>query len=327
MAGKSTYELIENGLDLEVLQTSLESATLGQSKRLRLEDLEMSTQPTSGNPETTSDLYKFIYDHRINFGAKILIEKGLVFDRFRNEGGKSFHLRSEITGKNYAFIKFNSYYSEYKNHLGYTWSLALNIASTPLLTIEWHDLDGIKNLADLLINSSVRELEIEFALREPFSAKQRIKKIQEYDENKRYLITEEEQDKIRLLLNKYSNEIYAPNDNYSLIAIFNTIDLGFNYPIYTVGVLIELRHKDTSLRPDDNVKARDTLRQELTPRFASLGMGPAYFYHPMPGEVFDEPEPMILFTKHSDELLNNKENMSKFASSLTGHEKLLGDRG
>jgi len=329
--GKSTHELIKNGLDYQVLQTSLEENTIGKTRILNLEDLNEEDVPLVGSPSTSIDLYSYIYHNKISYGMNLFTERGLELVNSSGypeiidlEPKIRFIKKDRKTGeKGYAFLEFS------KHYLGYRWELMLNSATRPCRFANWDDIQGLSNLAKILETISLRDLEISLALEDAGTSKWRNKTLLHYEENKKYLITEEEKDEIVLVLETYRREFFIPNNKtWELDFSINAIDLGLNYSSYMAGLIVKMKHKneDAKIITKDYNRIQKELIRSLAVVLSPFNIGIAFGDQERPiGKVIEKAEILVLFTKHPSKIFNNIGEVEKLSRSFTKAIKLFGE--
>ena len=247
-AGPSSIELIKNGKDIAIFNKSKPS---GKSRILHLEDLEAGDVfiPGKGLKPLEYSVFSYILKHRTDYARKIFIENGLSPVRLSDtaildeEEGPSKHFISsnqEEGHKNFGYLIFDSIHIRTSSPTSYEWELRLNGSHSTISSARWDDDKKLIELANLL-NMGTESLETILALDNPQEASRRIDSFSEYENRKKYLITDEETGGILEKLDAYAKEVSS--EKYRLLKFdFQIVgrDVGPGYPKYNNGIRVNI---------------------------------------------------------------------------------------
>lgn len=320
--GKATHQLIQDGIDLAILHTSLEN---GNTRLLHAEDFtekELGSMAFSDTIERK--LLRRIFRHRQQYGETIFESNGLqrIFYQQYLEDLSSYIFRGgeeldTLSTSSFLYFKFN----KVRGFPVGNWGLYLNLTSEPIIVFKWDDTQGLTQFAkEIESRDTIMKLEASLALMG--SAKERMNGIRSIEENKEYLINDSESNVIQETLKNFREDILLPDyPKWKISSNFTGIGGRHNYPNYLAGVHIRLEPKeDNLLSSEENKVQLKEVRQTLEPLMLLLGLGCAFDPdYPWDPTQYDHSNysHSLLFTKNYETLAGNQEELSKFVNGIS----------
>lgn len=323
--GKATHQLVQDGIDLAILHTSLES---GNTKLLHAEDFEEKAL-SNGAPTDTIErkLLQYIYQHRKEYGEAIFEANGLIrisYQQYPTDLPSHIFRAEEnldtLSTDSFLYFKFN----KVKGYPIGNWGLYLNLTSEPIIVFNWDNTQGLTQFAKK-IESRDTIIELEACLTLMGSNRERINRIKYIEENRGYLINDSESTTMQEALKNFREDVLLPSYP-KWKASFNFTSTGGGngiYPNYLLGIHFRLEPKEDNLlsSEENKVQSKD-IRQTLEPLMLSLGFGvafPAYEIYTGDRTQYDHSNysHSLLFTKNYETLAGNQEELEKFVKDIS----------